>query len=345
MSGFPQPFLVGIEPYLNDDDASSLAQCCKSHMLICYMRALRLFRWNQNVFCMDLYSIFLFPANPLMRMQCAKICIANYRPDQPVAEYPYLTNVVQSLTFDSYMSNVCFKDSSEILSKNAFRLPQKYNQVYGICKKSMAAKCAMAARMNRNDLYFKLRSRSMADSLLFEALPACTSVDCDVKIILHEITRDDRFEQCFNYFLDNWNYTFNFFEHPLVGPAMSSMEDADVGKWFYILLCSRKNLNDAQELQLNLKLSDDRVLKLISDLSYSFISNNYRNMEELVKEQDEIFECATDELEILNLLLFTPTKHVATGRTILWMIHFKHKNNLQKISKLLDISKRLPPTK
>lgn len=68
-------------------------------------------------------------------------------------------------------------------------------------------------------------------------------------------------------------------------------------------------------------------------------------MDELVKEQDEIFECATDEFEILNLLSFTPTKRVATRRTIQWMIHFKQKNNLQKISKLLDLSKRLPSNK
>ena len=351
MSGFPQPFLVGIEPYLNDDDASSLAQCCKSHMLICYMRASRLFRWNEKAFVFDCYysNIFLYPATQFMRMQCAKICLVNYRPDVAEEEEksPLVSlQVVMSLTFDAYMKTVCLKDASELLSVNPHRLPNKYSEVYDICRYQSEAKCSMAARLRRIDLYLVLRSRVLLKerSFLLDALAGCTFSDCNfIDIVLNELklSTSDMRDYCFDYFGDHWqDDEFNFFEHPILGYVITQMYDVDVGKWFYILLCSRKNVKAAQDLQKNLLLSDREVLEKITNLSYSFISDDYETVTEYVKGQGEFFEHYQDEQEVLNLAVFEPTRDATGKRLVQWIPYFKQQGKLDKLAVVSKLARK-----
>jgi len=81
-NGFPFPFLQRLVSYLEAPTASSLARCCRKHMLICYLVAASVFGWEktnlQFMFAFSLGRNFMenLPADPFLQMQCAKICLA-----------------------------------------------------------------------------------------------------------------------------------------------------------------------------------------------------------------------------------------------------------------------------
>lgn len=76
-AGFPVPFLVMLEPYLGDRDLSSLARCCPRHMVLCYMRAERVFRWGKKQSLFADQHDFFFPLDQFLQMQLAKLFVAS----------------------------------------------------------------------------------------------------------------------------------------------------------------------------------------------------------------------------------------------------------------------------
>ncbi|MBX9636974.1 MAG: hypothetical protein K2Q45_05425 [Nitrosomonas sp.] len=339
MNGFPKPFLMMIEPKLNDRDASALAQCCKAHIIICYLRAARLFQWNAKVFLGFIPPIFLYPGDQFLRMQCAKICAAAYKPF--VLAEGLMYQVPQYLTFDEYRDNVFLKDvqfAPQFDHRCSFFVQAQY-----ICLRRVEAKCFMAARLNKKSLYFDLKPLCFMLSfhenalLCVEALKSCTRFDDDVSIIVDLFKKNNKYidqkkfiEEAVNFCLRDRMQVFYFFEHKTVGSLLCSLKCDNFSEWFYRLLRERKTPDAVIRLQHDANLSDSLCFPYVRSHVYSFLyaSPEHSNI--------DFFSDASDEKEIRNLLSWRVTFQFTTERLNQWMNYFLSSigNDHEKLKRL-----------
>ena len=110
----PDWFLEHLEPYLPPSDLSSLARCCKFHMLLCYRRIAKLSHWGDPQFHVRMGNS-IFPPDAYLQMQFAKTILLTPREPLPRASIPSL---LQSLNqtgpddtktyFDSHREKIAF---------------------------------------------------------------------------------------------------------------------------------------------------------------------------------------------------------------------------------------------
>ncbi len=208
---FPPPFLDVLEQFLDDVTLSSVARMCKGHMLMCYKRAERLFSWGQEKHVTILHNEFIFPADPFLQMQCAKMLVcSNFSLDvKPIvveedraSNDKTIDNVLKTLldvmvhtisfpfSFSHYMSNICFV-SGRTLNCGVPNTMRDTHAVH-ICCATVEAKCCYAIQSGNVAKYKSLRPLTK-DRLpyLWIALDSCKSRTDNVSIIIQECDLGD----------------------------------------------------------------------------------------------------------------------------------------------------------
>lgn len=370
MDGFDIPTLVRMEPYLTDEDISVLARCCRRHMILCYLRAVRLFEWGKKVCCLRFETRFLYPTDQFLQLQCAKMMVfsrsePDMTPSTVLENKPQPNNVDEfmsafsvlipmTMSFDTYMRSVCFVDGKEI-ANNAKRRSmdiKSYRELlaYHICVGDDLAKCSFASQTNKFALYNRLRSSlSRGVHFLFEALSSCTSQHSDVRIFINEIdiVIKSENENIFDCLCTHRETTrvgnFRFYEHPIVarhiygfigvGDEFGGM--GEISRWFYELLDEPDGIWRCERLRIQIGFTERQVVNCFESLEFCFISEeidfeDHDAIDKLIREGN----ISLEPEEIKRLLSYNVTRHAAKAKLRGYIAYLLQKGNMELFNEL-----------
>ncbi len=348
-NGFPLPALLVMEAYLSDTDLSMLARCCRTHMVLCYARAKRSFKWGKNPSIFYMYN-YNFPADQFLQMQLAKaLLVSTGEPDVMTRHIDGIKNIASmsfdelttslscaiplKLSFARYMEKVCFVDAKVIttdpeVSKNRqVQTPRELFAIYILCKHPIA-KCSFAVQTNNIDIYNVWRPRiHETQSFCKLALSVCTSRDHDTSIIHREIFLgvkhnkrevEDAVSDLSEETVTNSKRNFQFYEHPLVCAMLLEVGLTDPKRWFDELLFNDNNNAGplrCMSLMHHLKMSEEKVLEIFISEEFSFIYENVdENRKTNLKSHYHNFASWCDVRHITLLLEFPVTRLVTLKR-------------------------------
>ncbi|MBX9636971.1 MAG: hypothetical protein K2Q45_05410 [Nitrosomonas sp.] len=348
MNVFDKTVLTVLEQYLDDEDASSLARVCKAFMFVCYCRASRLFRWENKASSLT-NPFLLFPSDPFLRMQCAKVHLATatWRTDYKS----------QPMSFDEYKQRVMFaKPSALVVShgqrKTNFRV---HERAMAICASTASAKCAMVVRQNNVEAYKRFRNVGVSFDFDFfvEAAYNCDSVNADVTLLLSMVNGNifDRSE--LQHFLPSFlkweceqkEHSFYLFEHPKLQPyffdrPLFTYDDSlFAGDCFYTLLTQKRTLWNAYQFMHRMKLSYYEVRYYLKNSEKSFLYRYALAAADRGVESHLLDRNDTIEKEIKNCLLFEPTQSLARKRLRQWLAYYEKNRMLsefERVKKFLE---------
>lgn len=263
MKGFPPTVLQVMETYLSDSDLSSLARCCKGHMVLCYLRAKRYFKWGEEVSYFH-FDHLVYPSDQFLQMQLAKMSNTG---DLSLGKNVFYITVPYNLSFAQYMERICFTDSSLLRSDS------KHGSE--ILWKSADAKCSFAVQTNNVSLYNRWKSNDICFLML--ALTTCRTPYHDITILRNELKcHREHAKDILVSATEVWSdyEDFYFYEHALVCTTLLELglyDESLVSNWFSALILLENGPSRCENLRRNLRQKKNSVLQMFYEKPESFI--------------------------------------------------------------------------